>query len=580
MLRLLHCAIGLRLVAAIPAQAVDAPAWREWRPDLFTQAEHDQRLVLLDLGAGWCHWCHVMEDTTYRDPGVLSRLATHFIAVRVDQDERPDLASRYEDYGWPATVVFDSHGRELVKLRGYIPPERMVALLQALIDDPTPGPSVSNAPAPAQAVAGSGMTAALRGELADDFRATYDAPNAGWGTVHKYLDADAIEYALRSSEQPGPADPSGEQMARATLDAGRVLLDPVWGGCYQYSAGGVWSQPHFEKIMPVQADALRAYALGYARWHRPEDAAAARAIVGYVRDFLTAPDGAFYTSQDADLHPGEHAEAYFQLADGPRRALGIPRIDQHQYARDNGLMIAALCAWSAASGDAEPLAAAVPAAQWVIANRRQANGLYSHDAHDAAGPYLSDTLAIARGCLALHQITGEQPWLDQAIAAARAIASTFAMPDGMGYRTAALTDGLAPLPQRDENLALARCTNLLAHAVADRDAAQATALRAMTQQALAVLTSPTMAHRRPTAGLLLLDRELAQPPLHIQIRGAPSDPQAMALHAAALALPDAYRLVGWIASTAAPAAVVCGASSCSPPLTTVAQLQRYVSSGR
>ena len=98
--------------------------------------------MLLDLGAVWCHWCHVMEEITYRDPEVIRLIGERYIAVSVDQDSRPDLSNRYEDYGWPATIVFDADGNEIVKRQGYIPPRPMASMLQAIIDDPTPGPSV------------------------------------------------------------------------------------------------------------------------------------------------------------------------------------------------------------------------------------------------------------------------------------------------------------------------------------------------------------------------------------------------------------------------------------------------------
>ena len=75
------------------------------------------KFVLLDLEAVWCHWCHVMDETTYRDPAVMALLDSNYIAVKVDQDSRPDLANRYENYGWPATVVFGPDGGEIVKRR-------------------------------------------------------------------------------------------------------------------------------------------------------------------------------------------------------------------------------------------------------------------------------------------------------------------------------------------------------------------------------------------------------------------------------------------------------------------------------
>src|SRR6202040_3530417 len=109
---------------------------------LFARAKAQHRFVILDLEAVWCHWCHVMDQNTYSNPKVQALLRARYIPVRVDQDSDPALAARYGDWGWPATIVFGPEGEEIVKLRGYVEPDRMVAMLRAIIDDPTPGPSV------------------------------------------------------------------------------------------------------------------------------------------------------------------------------------------------------------------------------------------------------------------------------------------------------------------------------------------------------------------------------------------------------------------------------------------------------
>src|SRR5204863_8141575 len=119
-----------------------AIVWQPWSDEVFSRAKAEHKLMLFDLGAFWCHWCHVMDELTYSDPDVVALIREKYVAVRVDQDARPDLANRYEDYGWPATIVFKWDGSELAKRRGYIPPKPMASMLQAFVDDPTPGPSV------------------------------------------------------------------------------------------------------------------------------------------------------------------------------------------------------------------------------------------------------------------------------------------------------------------------------------------------------------------------------------------------------------------------------------------------------
>src|SRR5579885_1049990 len=127
----------------------------------------------------------------------------------------------------------------------------------------------------------------------DDYLSLYDRQYGGWGTEQKYIDGDSMELALLRA---GAGDQRYRQMARQTLDAGQALIDPVWGGVYQYSAGPTWNDPHFEKIMSFQSQYLQHYSLAWAQWHEPRDLKAAQLIYHYLRDFLRTPEGAFYTS--------------------------------------------------------------------------------------------------------------------------------------------------------------------------------------------------------------------------------------------------------------------------------------------
>src|SRR5215831_10984849 len=233
------------VTVAIGAEEQKTPEiyWQPWSESIFEKARQEKRFVLLDLGAIWCHWCHVMDEITYHDPKVISLIKSRYIAVRVDQDSRPDLASRYQDYGWPATIVFNTDGSEIVKSQGYIPPKPMASLLQAIINDPSPGPSITTEPEIEPTEDGQ-LGAIERDKLRNILRAAYDVKNRGWGTVQKYLNWDIIEYCVGAAER-GERD--FERMARETLEAQRQLIDPVWGGVYQYSTDGDWKHPHFEK---------------------------------------------------------------------------------------------------------------------------------------------------------------------------------------------------------------------------------------------------------------------------------------------------------------------------------------------
>ena len=465
--------LGLLLGAYASADSQPATLhWQPWSDAAFAQARKEHKFVLLDLEAVWCHWCHVMDDITYRDPDVIRLLRQRYVLVKVDQDARPDISNRYQDYGWPATVVFAADGSEIVKRQGYIPTRPMSSMLQAIIDDPSPGPSVEKE-ADFHPAADSAIRAALLARIQKQFHMQYDVPVAGWGFGHKYLDANSIEYAIRLAAH-GNAEAA--RRAADTLHNATALLDPAWGGMYQYSVGGHWSEPHFEKLISIQADALREYSLAYAQTQNREDLSAIQSIQRYVMSFLrSSSTGAFYVSQDADLQDGQENASYFKLSDRERRAKGIPRIDTHVYARENGWMIGALCMDYAATGDASALSAARNAADWIAAHRSLSGGGFRHGDADTPGPYLGDTLAMGQAFLALYNVTGDRKDLKAAVAAAPFIAAHFApVSAGSGFVTSQTPTDAAyrPHPDRDENIALVRFASILALATGDTHSTQ------------------------------------------------------------------------------------------------------------
>src|SRR5580704_8940055 len=196
--------IAMLLLAQL-AHGADAPKparieWQDWSPAVFEKAKAEKKLVILDLHAVWCHWCHVMDEQTYANAKVIGLINSKYIPVGVDQDSRPDLASRYEDYGWPATIIFDSNGRELAKRRGYIPPEQMASVLQAFIDDPTPGPSVTSEQPP-QYSTQSSLPEDLRKDLQEAVLKGYDQKFGSWGSGgQKFLDWDDVEYCIKQAD--------------------------------------------------------------------------------------------------------------------------------------------------------------------------------------------------------------------------------------------------------------------------------------------------------------------------------------------------------------------------------------------
>lgn len=547
-------------------------AWEPWSDDVFGRAAREQRFVLLDLEAVWCHWCHVMDEVTYHDPEVVALIRSRYLPVRVDQDARPDISRRYEDYGWPATVVFNADGGEIVKRRGYLPPKIMASMLSAIIDDPSPvryGDS--------EAVTGFAteplLPDARREALEQGFVNTHDAERGGLRGNHKYIDRDTIEYGLLRA---GRGDAPAAAMTRQTLTAALGLIDPAWGGVYQYSTDSDWEHLHFEKIMSMQAEPLRLYALAYRQFGDARYLEAVRAIHGYVSTFLRGPEGAFYTSQDADLVPGEHSGEYFALDDAGRRRLGTPRVDQHRYARENGWMINALATAYTMTGEQRYLDDAQSAARWVLAHRALPDGGFRHDEVDRGDPFLEDTLAMGQAFLALYTATAEREWLAHARAAAAFVERTFRRAEP-GYSTGAAQarSKLEPHASVDENVSVARFANLL-----HRHTGVAL-YREMSAWAMRFLVTDQVAGARLTApGILLAAFESANEPLHITVVGGKDDPAARALFRAAIECAEIYRCIEWwdpregplpnpavaYPSGARAAAYLCTGGACSAPI--------------
>lgn len=582
-----------------PAQdAQSAIIWHPWSPQIFAQAAREHKLVLVELGSIWCHWCHVMDEETYSDPTVRGLIEKNYLALKVDESERPDISNRYYGNDLPATLMFKADGSEIIKQQGYIPPRQMASILQAVVDDPSPGPSVKPEPNITYATSPN-FPSDLLATLRKTFKTQYDVPAQGWAFGVKYIDEDSVEYAsalaLRGDALQG-------QQVRDSLTAAQGLLDPVWGGTYQSlvlsqkpggatsaaqfariqvagrldSTGESWNEPHFEKPLATQAQATRIYSQAYAQWHRPEYLAAAQNIQGYIRHFLTSPDGGFYVGQDGEVVGAKDSVSYFALGDAKRRALGIPGIDKHLYARENGWMIEALCELYAVTGDAATLEDAERSAHWIIIHRAMPQGGFSHDRHNSAGPYLGDTLAAGQAFLALYEVTGDREWLKRATTANQFISANFSAKSGAGFVTSKTSTDPAytPHPNRDENAQLARFANLLARYTgkkSDEDIAS---------RAMRYLATQEIATADFSAPVLLAEMQFTHAPLHVTVVGGKGDEAARSLFRAALSGGLVYKRLEWWDPAEGPlsrpdiqypalahaAGFLCTAYTCSAPI--------------
>ncbi len=577
--RLLAALLLCCLAAGVYAKSDAALTWMRSDRAAFAEAAVKKRPLILYLEAVWCHWCHVMDQETYADPEVRKLIKDHFIALRIDQDLRPDLANRYRDYGWPATIIFAADGSELAKRQGFVPKAEFAELLRDIRD----GVSAESLQAAAEVVPAQSaeLVESTRTRLAQRHRSTYDPRLGGLKSQMKYLDRDQVEYALHLA---AAGDDGETARVRNTLTQAAQLIDPVWGGVYQYSTGGDWEHPHFEKLTRLQAEYLRVYARACAQLAESAFCARAGAIEGYMRGFLRDEKGAYGVSQDADLLPGEHSADYFALDDAGRRSKGMPRIDRSVYAYENGLMIDALVALYEATLDDQLLQRAVQSAELMLATRALPGGGFRHGERDEGGPFLADSVAMARGLLALYRATAERRWLRQAAHTGEFIVQKFQ--SSRGFDSAVATDSpIGASSNLDEVMATTRFLNVLSRytgSARHRDGAHH-GMRWLAADAVAL-------SRYTESGILLLDAEIAAEPLHLTIRGAKLDASANALFLAALKVPGGFRRIEWwdeaegvlmnddvrYPNLKRAAAFVCTARTCSTPITRPEGIAEYL----
>lgn len=582
--------VGLFLLCPTLWAAESQVEWQRDEAAAFATAKAENRLVLLYLEAVWCHWCHVMDERTYSDAAVLALIEEHYVPLRIDQDGRPDLAARYRDVGWPATVVFNADGKEILKRQGFVPPEPMAKVLQAVVRDPSPEAASR---ALADAVSGQSFGDDEESELNDSLRQrlivrherSVDMQRGGLKMAQRYLDRDSVEYSLNRAAH---GDDIEAQRAKITLDAALALLDPAWGGFYQYSTGGDWRHPHYEKLTAIQAEYLRVYALAWALTGERRYRQAVEQTQAYLERFMRAEDGGYYASQDADLTPGQHAADYFALDDAGRLALGIPRIATQRYTRETALVAEALAYWYEVSGEQTALDRARAAAEWLLADRRRVGGGFVHYSQQDSTPYLADQLAAMRAFTQLYKVTAQRSWLQEASAVSqvieqhlRADSGYLAAPRGRSV--------IAPVAPIDESLALARALNRLVRYSADP------LHQSMADRAMRHLARPEVALARFTEiGIVLVDEERRTAPLHLTVVGGKQDAEAQRLFAAAMREPAVDKRLDWWDPAEGPlpnpdiryptlkraAAFVCTEGRCSTPLHEAGEIAEFVQSLR
>ena len=299
--------------------------WHPWGEAAFARAQAEDKPVLLDIGAVWCHWCHVMDRESYEDAAVAAIINEHFVAVKVDRDERPDVDARYQaavsaitgQGGWPLTAFLTPDGRPYFG-GTYIPRDdrygrpgiEKVLLTMAQVWRGRRDEALETAGSVMAAIeqnesftGGDGeLTPALVERIAASSLAKFDARNGGFGAQPKFPHPAALDLLLemamsRDSEEARQAfTVTLEKMARGGV------YDQLAGGFHRYSVDETWTVPHFEKMLYDNTELLRNYVHGFQSFVSEEFLETARQIVGWLDTTMTDRErGGFYASQDADV---------------------------------------------------------------------------------------------------------------------------------------------------------------------------------------------------------------------------------------------------------------------------------------
>lgn len=400
------------------------PQWSHFEAEIFEKAKKENKLVLLHLRANWCHWCHVMEEKTYTEPEVISFLEKNYIACMEDHDERQDLTSLYSDYGWPATIIFDSNGNELFKEAGYIPVDDFLTTLKKLKENPEPL-SQNNSTVIIQSASDSVKQASLN-ELTRMFKNSLDIDAGGFVFGQKYIEFATFEFALRHYTK----EPELEKWLTASVKNATGIFDTVWGGVFQYSTHNDWNHVHFEKLLAIQARYMKMYCWYYQLFGDKEALRKAEHISVYADRFLASRKGGYCNAQDADLVPGQKSKEYFDLNDAERIKKGIPAVDTSVYTNENAAYAESLFILWAASGKQTYYGKAIACVDF-LRTQRKYKTLYKHGSKYIPAISLNDNLAMVKTLMLAYRATQKEIYKTEAGLLIKEINASFN--SGKGY---------------------------------------------------------------------------------------------------------------------------------------------------
>jgi len=319
--------------------------WHEWGDEAFAAAQQQNKPILLDIGAVWCHWCHVMDRESYDNPEIAQIVNERFIAVKVDRDERPDIDSRYQiavqavsgQGGWPLTAFLTPDGKPFYG-GTYFPPEdhygrpgfkRVLLAISGAYRDKN-GDVVEQAKLVEGAIANAESRPAGNGEftptaveaIVHAALQMFDRRNGGFGSAPKFPHPSILDLLIDQYSRNG--DERLREVFVTTLEkmARGGLYDHLAGGFHRYSVDERWIVPHFEKMCYDNSELLKNYVHAYQASGSQFFAGVARDIVRWMDEWLSDRErGGFYASQDADYSMDDDGDYFTWTVDEAKAVL-------------------------------------------------------------------------------------------------------------------------------------------------------------------------------------------------------------------------------------------------------------------
>lgn len=563
--------------------------WLPWGNDAFNLAQAENKPVLLSVSAVWCYWCHVMDETTYSDPDVIEFLANHFIAVRVDSDQRPDINSRYNVGGWPTTAFLTGHGG-IIGGATYLPPDQFMAMMgeiQQAYSEDRPGlydqareMHRHRRDMAGRGAAGPDIDDSLVDNVARVVAGAYDAANGGFGNQPKFPSFPVIQFVGHLARTTG--EEFYRVMLEKTLDrmAGSPINDQEEGGFFRHCAGSDWSEPQLEKLLEDNVGLAQVYLDAGFLLDRDEYCRTASRTIDYIMEHLfdSAVPGfpdlcGFHGSQ------GAHSE-YFSQPMESRRNQPRPAVDPSFYTSGNAQAVVLLldAAWRLERPELGETALQVLAAMDRIAKTGPLGHVFGQQGMDPQPGFLLDWTHLVSAHLSAYAFTNKEDHLNRATVLANEMLERFFDQHNGGFFDIEQDGGaIGHLEIREKPLpdnAAAALALLKLHQMTGKDD-----YRQVAETALSVFVQSYREYGEFAAPYGLAIHRLKNPPVEVTVEGGHRDPSTTAMLKAAYQLDCPHLEVKPILAqdAGAPAlAHVCLNTVCLPPVRDPGELAEAV----